>query len=220
MCGRVRDPEEHSEIKIRIDKYYLEPRERRTNVPPTSDVPVVTSPEGMRTLEPMRWGIIPPWAKDMKIGYSTFNARADGVTTKPAFRGAWRAGQRCLVLTGGFYEWRKPDKQPFAVSLGNRGVMPMAGLWECWNGPEGPVKSCTIITTEANEMMAEIHDRMPVILDANDWPAWLGEEEATADQLLAMLRPFPAGRMILWPVSRDVGNVKNTGPELEEPIRL
>ena len=95
-------------------------------------MPVLRSKDGKRILEPMRWGLIPSWAKDGKMAFSTFNARADGIDTKPAFRGAWKAGRRCLIVTDGFYEWRKSDKQPFAIGMGNRGLMTMAGLWEAW----------------------------------------------------------------------------------------
>lgn len=220
MCGRVRLPSDYSEIKIdpfpgAIVNYFT----KRWNVPPTLPLPVITSKEGIRRIEAMRWGLLPSWTKDPKLSYSTFNARADTLDTKPAFHGAWKAGRRCLIVTDGFYEWRKGDKQPFAVSMGNRSLMMMAGLWESWKSPEGEwLRSCTIITTDANELMMRVHDRMPVILGFEDWPAWLGETPATLAELKAMLRPFPAERLIMWPVDRKVGNVKNEGPELVERI--
>jgi putative SOS response-associated peptidase YedK len=177
MCGRVRLPDDYSEIQLSLFKDgWRGTTSRRWNVPPTSMLPVVTSTSGQRTLEPMRWGLIPSWSKDEKIGFSTFNARADSVDTKPAFRGAWKAGRRCLIITDGFYEWRRAgtaDKQPFAISLGNRGPMLMV-LWEARQTPAGEwTRSCTIITTDANDLIAEIHDRMPVILNGDDWGAWL-----------------------------------------------
>ena len=191
----------------------------RYNIAPTTQVPVITSANGERALELMRWGLVPPWAKDLKISYSTFNARADTIATKPAFRGAWKAGRRCLIVTDGFYEWRKSDKQPFCIALGNKQAMMMAGLYETWKPKDGdPVRSCTIITTEPNSLVAPLHDRMPVILGEEDWPAWLGEEPIA--DLAALLRPFPAERMTLWSVGKAVGNVKNQGPELAEPIQL
>src|SRR5947207_371856 len=117
----------------------------------------------------MRWGLIPSWAKNAKIGFSSFNARADAVATRPAFKGAWAKGRRCLVVTAGFYECKKlgaggKEKQPYAVALGNRGPMLMAGLWDVWKSPDGWLRSCIILTTDANGLVAPVHDRMPVIL--------------------------------------------------------
>lgn len=217
MCGRVRLPTDYSELKINAVKdFYRDLKDqRRFNVPPTSIVPALISQKGQRTVEAMRWGLVPSWSKEEKSVFATFNARADGVDVKAAFRGAWRAGQRCLIITDGFYEWRKGDKQPFAISLGNQSPMLMAGLWDEWCGQ----KTCTIITTDANDLLAPIHDRMPVIVDSDDWPAWLGETGAPLDQAKAMLRPFPPERMTLWPVDKKVGNVKNEGPELAEKIQ-
>jgi putative SOS response-associated peptidase YedK len=223
MCGRVFDPEEVSETKLnplkgRKGDRWLWTLPRRYNVPPTMPLPVMTSRDGVRTIEPMRWGLIPSWSKDMKGGFSTFNARADGIDTKPTFKGAWKAGRRGLVLVGGFFEWRKAgvaDKQPFAFAMGNRDIMALAGLWESWKNPEDGqwLKSCTIITTDANDLMVPIHDRMPVILGSEDWEKWLGEEPANENELEAMLKPFPSERMSAWPVTKTVGNVKNDAPD-------
>jgi putative SOS response-associated peptidase YedK len=228
MCARVRDPEvfEFSEIKLNpLAGAVWDFGKRRYNVPPTEPLPVITYEKGERRLQAMRWGLIPSWAKDMKVGFSTFNARADSLDTKAAFKAAWAKGRRCLIVTGGFYEWKKLDpsgkeKHPYAVALGNKGPMLMAGLWDVWKNPaDGQwLRSCTVVTTEANEMLAPIHDRMPVILDSDDWPAWLGEAPANDNQLKAMLKPYPSQRMTMWPVDRRVGNVKNEGPELAEPI--
>src|SRR6185503_3871594 len=122
MCGRVRLPEDYSELKIDLKLHEIVPHDYQPvwNVPPTSMLPVIVSKDGKRRLEPMRWGLIPSWAKDAKVGFSTFNARADAVDNKPAFRRAWQLGRRCLIVTNGFYEWKKlnpdgKDKQPFAV---------------------------------------------------------------------------------------------------------
>lgn len=221
MCGRVKLPEDVSLTKeiLRIKWDRLSEYVPRYNVAPTTMVPVVTSANGERTLERMRWGLIPAWARDEKNLYSTFNARADTVETKPAFRDAWKAGRRCLVVTDGFYEWRKTDKQPFCIALGNKQPMMMAGLWERWKPREGePVRSCTIITTNANALLADIHDRMPVIIGQEDWAAWLGEDPHSDPA--ALLKPFPPERMIMWPVSKRVGNVKNEDAALVEPLRV
>jgi len=223
MCGRASLPNDVSELKqdLRIEWDKLGDYRPRWNAAPTSKLPVVTSsPDRGRTLELMRWGLIPPWAKDGKIARTTFNARAEGIDRKPAFRNAWQAGCRCLVVAGGYYEWRQKDKQPFAMALGNRGLMTFAGLWDLWRALDGAtIKSFTIITTRANALAATIHDRMPVILPPDCWPQWLGEIETTPAQLKAMLRPYSSERMTMWPVDRRVGNVRNDSPDLFEPIR-
>jgi putative SOS response-associated peptidase YedK len=186
----------------------------------------IRSVDGKRTPKMMRWGLLPHWAKDEKIAYSTFNARAEEFTGKPAFRDAWKRGQRCLVVTDGFYEWKKLDpqgkeKQPYAIAMADDGQMVMAGLWAKWKDPKSgdEIQSCTILTTGSNEVMAELHDRMPVILDKTDWPKWLGEEPATDEELLAMLRPSPDQVLKVWPVDKKVGNVRNRGAELALPVQ-
>jgi putative SOS response-associated peptidase YedK len=172
----------------------------------------------------MRWGLLPHWAKDEKISYSTFNARSEEFTTKPAFRDAWERGQRCLVVTDGFYEWKKLDpkgkeKQPYAIAMADAAPMVMAGLWARWNSPSGEeVQSCTILTCGTNNVMGELHNRMPVIVAESDWPKWLGEEPATEEELLAMLKPCPDEALRIWPVDKRVGNVKNKGPQLATPV--
>jgi putative SOS response-associated peptidase YedK len=222
MCGRASLPNDVSELKqdLRIEWDKLGDYQPRWNAAPTTDLPVVTSSEIGRTLELMRWGLIPSWAKDMKIARTTFNARAEGIDTKPAFRGAWKARRRCLVVADGYYEWRDTDKQPFAMALGNRGLMTFAGLWDIWRAPDGTTtRSFAIITTRANALAATIHDRMPVILPPACWPEWLGEVDATPDQLKTMLRPYPSEGMALWPVNKRVGNVRNDSPDLFEPVQ-
>lgn len=219
MCGRIKTPDEINDIRIAmmitIDR--TNAYSPRYNVAPTTPVPVVTSANHERTLEMMRWGLVPSWAKDMKSGYATFNARADSLASKPAFRSAWKAGHRCLVLADGFYEWRKTDKQPFFISLGNRQPMALAGLWEEWRPVAGePVRSCTVITTDANALIRDIHNRMPVIIGPEDWAAWLGEEPASDPALL--MKAFPQERMMLWPVNKRVGNVRNDDASLIERV--
>jgi putative SOS response-associated peptidase YedK len=128
MCGRAKLPDDVSEIKLdlKIDFDQIGDYQPRWNAAPTSKLPVVVAMAGRRTLTSMRWGLIPSWAKDPKLGYSTFNARAETLATRPAFRSAWQAGRRCLVLADGYYEWRDTDKQPFAVALAHRGPMTLA----------------------------------------------------------------------------------------------
>jgi putative SOS response-associated peptidase YedK len=227
MPGRAKLPDDVSEIKLdlKIDFNEIGDYRPRWNAAPTSKLPVVVSHNGERTLTLMRWGLIPSWAKDLKIGSSTFNARAEGIETRPAFRAAWSSGRRCLVIADGYYEWRAADKQPFAVGLSNRGPMTFAGLWDSWRGGDGgTLKSFTIITTAANDLLAPLHDRMPVLLAPDRWAAWLGEHRpgqspASESELKAMLKPYPGGAMTFWPVDRRVGNVRNDSPDLFAPLR-
>ena len=178
--------------------------------------------DGQRALDVMRWGLIPYWAKDIKIGFSTINARAEEVDSKPAFREAFQR-RRCLVPVDNFYEWAKTaaGKQPYAIALADRRLMALAGLWETWRSPAGErIRSFTIVTTVPNELCAELHNRMPVVLKPQAWPQWLGEQPANVPQLKALLVPCPSEEMICWPVSARVGNVKNNDPGLIEPINV
>jgi putative SOS response-associated peptidase YedK len=223
MCGRAKLPDDVSEIKLdlKIDWDEIGDYKPRRNAAPTSRLPVVVSRQGERTLTLMRWGLVPSWAKDLKIGYPTFNARAEGLDTRPAFRTAWTSGRRCLVIADGYYEWRSADKQPFAVALGNRGPMTFAGLWDLWRAPDGQaLKSFTIITTTANDLLQPLHNRMPVLLAPDRWAGWLGEKAVTDAELKAMLTPFPGAGMAFWPVDRRVGNVRNDDPDLFAPVAM
>jgi len=229
MCGRVKLEGDFSELKIafRIPPDYPTPNYAPSwNVAPTDKLPIVRynpKTEG-RALDLMRWGLVPYWAKDIKIGVSTINAMAETVDTKPMFREAFKR-RRCLVPVEAYYEWKKLDaktKQPYAFALKGGSVMALAGLWETWKSPaQELVRSFTIVTTTRNELCAEIHNRMPVILPPSVWPAWLGEESVDrAETLKMLLAPYPADDMVMWPVDRRVGNVRNNDPALIEPIAL
>jgi len=174
----------------------------RENIAPTQPVAVLANPE-TRRIEYMRWGLIPSWAKDISIGSKMFNARAETIQEKPSFKTAF-ARRRCLIPADGFYEWQKQEKgpsKPFRFQLKGKQPFAFAGLWELWRSPEGDeLKSCTIITTDANEIVAKVHPRMPVILDtANCWQ-WL--EKKDANGLQAMLAAYPAVLMESKPVER------------------
>lgn len=187
-----------------------------TNGAPTEDLPVVRLRDGQRHLDLLRWGLVPPWAKELKIGSRFINARAETVATQPAFRDAYQR-RRCLVPASAFYEWRRDGKakQPFAIGPALGDALTLAGLWDRWKSPEGQwVVTCTIVTTTPNSAMAALHDRMPVILGEADWPLWLGEREGEAN---ALLRPCPDDWLKIWPVSAAVNNVRNKGPELLAP---
>jgi putative SOS response-associated peptidase YedK len=227
MCGRARLSSDVSEIKL----VFSIPPERPPpnfaaswNVAPTDSLPVVRydARAGERSLEVMRWGLVPFWAKDIKVGFSNINAKAEGVDTRPAFREAFQR-RRCLVPLDNFYEWKKlgKDRQPYAVALADRRLMAMAGMWESWRSPAGErLHSFAIVTTAPNELLAPVHDRMPVILGPENWPLWLGEAPANPARLKALLVPYPADDMVIWPVDRRIGNVKNNDPSLIEPIAL
>jgi putative SOS response-associated peptidase YedK len=175
--------------------------------------------ERVRKCELMRWGLIPSWAKEIG-NFSTFNARDDGIRSKPLFRGAWQAGRRCIVPASSFFEWKKPERQPFAIALGNKGPMAFAGLWDERRQPDGKrMRSATIITCTPNTLLAPIHNRMPAILGEEDWAKWLGEAPANENELMALLKPFAAERMTLWPVGKEVGNVKNESASLIAPLK-
>jgi putative SOS response-associated peptidase YedK len=217
MCGRVRLSSDVSEIKL----VFSIPPERPTpnfppswNVAPTDTLPVVrydTKAE-QRSLDLLRWGLIPYWAKDIKVGFANINAKAEGIDSKPAFRKSFER-RRCLVPADNFYEWKKTatEKQPYAIALADRGIMALAGVWENWHAPGGEWVRSFAIT-------GEIHNRMPVILKPETWPAWLGEEPVDAAKLKALLAPYPSDELICWPVSRRVGSVKNNDASLIEPL--
>jgi putative SOS response-associated peptidase YedK len=225
MCGRVRLSSDVSEIKL----VFSIPPDRPTpnfppswNVAPTDSVPVVRydTKADQRSLDMLRWGLIPYWAKDIKVGFANINAKAEGIDSKPAFRKAFER-RRCLVPADNFYEWKKTatGKQPYALALADRGIMALAGVWENWHAPGGEwVRSFAIITTTPNDLCREIHNRMPVILKPEAWPAWLGEEPAGVPELRSLLAPYPAGEMICWPVSPRVGSVRNNDADLIEPL--
>jgi putative SOS response-associated peptidase YedK len=189
----------------------------RYNIAPGQELPVITQGAGGRELSYMKWGLVPHWAKDPRIGYKLINARAETVDCKPAFRASFRHN-RCLVPADGFYEWMKINgKQPVYVSLPGCPVFAFAGLWSCWNKPEGGVlHSCSIITTDASECLRDIHDRMPVIFDREQqYQAWL--EQSDAAVLKSLLHPYP-GELVIHRVSTSVNYSSAEDPRLIEKI--
>jgi putative SOS response-associated peptidase YedK len=228
MCGRVKMEGDFSQLRVLFgipDDYPAPNYAPSWNVAPTDKLPIVryNAKEGHRALDLMRWGLVPYWAKDIKVSFANINAMAETVDTKPAFRDAF-SRRRCLVPIEAFYEWKKlgpKERQPYAISLAAGGVMALAGLWENWKSPSDEwVRSFTIITTVPNELCGQIHNRMPVILPPERWPMWLGEDPGEPEKLKAVLRPYPAKDMTMWPVSTRVGNVRNNDPSLIEPVAL
>jgi len=220
MCGRFalkappRSIQEHFNLSEQVD---LSPR---YNIAPSQKIAVVRQLPGKnsRRLDMLHWGLIPGWAKDMKIGYKMINARAETLAQKPSFRAAFKK-HRCLIAADGFYEWKHAGKakQPFYFHLKTGAVFGFAGLWESWNDPEGSiVESCTIITTAANELIRKIHDRMPVILPPQKYDAWL-QDTTSAAALQRILIPYPAGEMEAYQVKPEVNNPKYDAPDCIRP---
>lgn len=183
------------------------------NLAPTQDGLVLRRhPEtGERHLDALRWGLVPRWSKDATGGARMINARAEGVAERPAFREAF-ARRRCIVPIDGFFEWQAQPggkgKQPFAVAMRDGTPMALAGLWEGWRGPDGAVlRTYTVVTTAATPRLAALHERMPVILPPVAWSPWLGEEPATPEELLGLLRPYPGEALRVWPVGPRVSKV-------------
>lgn len=191
------------------------------NIAPSRAIAAVRiAPEGpaKRELARLRWGLVPSWAKDPAVGYRMINARAETAPDKPAFRSAFRR-RRCLVPADGFYEWRKTGgrKQPYYVRMADGKPFAFAGLWERWEGPDGEVASCAILTTGPNDLLAPIHDRMPVILSPGDFDPWLDPETSDPATLLPLMRPYPPGAMVAFPVRALVNNPAADDPRCIEP---
>jgi putative SOS response-associated peptidase YedK len=197
--------------------------EPRYNIAPTQDVAVVRQEGSTRALALLRWGLVPSWSKDPTIGARMINARAETAAEKPAFRAAFKQ-RRCLVLADGFYEWQSSgqgrQKQPFYIHMKDGKPFALAGLWERWQGDEGgsTLETCTILTTEPNELVRPIHNRMPVILAPADYGQWLDPAMQQAGPLQAMLQPYPAAALDAYPVSRAVNNARHDSPECVAPL--
>ncbi len=237
MCGRYfrRSDKQRIAEAFRLGKlppgFVLSPD---FNIAPSTFQPVIrlSRDTGLREIVLMRWGLVPFFTgalKDVK-GLSTINARSETVATSGSFREPFRK-RRCLVPVDGFYEWKKPTKsakQPFAFTLRGGGPFAFAGIWDAWKEPKSSpqetdrwLQSFSILTTDANELMATVHTRMPVILHPRDYDRWLQRGEADPaqlQQLLAMLRPYEAEAMTAAPANPSVGNVRNNGPEMLDPI--
>jgi putative SOS response-associated peptidase YedK len=235
MCGRFRLArkkeilEESFGIDDVLDDLEWTPR---YNVAPGQMIAVIRQEAGAegarpaRRLSQMRWGLIPYWAKEPAIGNKMINARSESVAGKAAFAEALRC-RRCLIPADGFYEWKREGKwkQPYCFTLVDDAMFGFAGLWDCWRGPQGEtVESCTILTGEANELLREIHDRMPVILPPDAYEQWLDLRVTDVQQLLPLLKPFPAAQMRGYRVSPRVNNViyddAECAAEVEAPAAL
>jgi putative SOS response-associated peptidase YedK len=194
--------------------------EPRYNIAPSQPAAAVRVEEGERRLVLLRWGLIPFWAKDPKVGYKMINARAETAHKTPAFRAAFR-GRRCLIPASGFYEWDKKggSRQPYHIRRADGQPLAFAGLWEHWEGEEGKtvIESCTILTTSASEPVARLHERMPVILEPEEFDSWLDPEEKRVERLRELLQPAAPGVLEMHPVSTYVNKAGNEGEKCLEP---
>jgi putative SOS response-associated peptidase YedK len=219
MCGRFSQSSSAEEIAetFQVETVDLPPR---YNVAPSQTVAAVLQlpDNSQRQLQWLRWGLIPAWSKDSSIGFKTINARAETVAEKPSYRSAFRQ-RRCLIPANGFYEWQrlegsKSKKQPYFFSLREVDLFAFAGLYESWASPTGEIiKTFTVITTTANELVETIHDRMPVILNSQDHDLWLDPSFGGIDRLQTLLKPYPAEAMKIYPVSTLVNSTKNDSVE-------
>lgn len=221
MCGRfvvaVNDP---NVIQQEFNLDSVEGLTNSYNVSPTQYAPVITN-EHPKELSFYRWGLVPSWAKDISVGNKMINARADGIAEKPSFRSALKR-RRCIVPVSGFYEWQKGEgkaKTPMYIHLKDSEVFGLAGLWEIWNSPDGDeLRTFTIITTDANDFMTAIHNRMPVILPKADYAKWLDPNEVDGKLLQPLLKPFDSRKMTAYEVSRAVNTPSINEPELIQPV--
>jgi putative SOS response-associated peptidase YedK len=219
MCGRYTLKTPVSELQKQFELTAAPPElKERFNIAPTQEVPVVLN-TGPRQLELVRWGLIPFWAKDAKIGNKMINARGETLAEKPAYRDALRR-KRCLVLVDGFYEWKEGPlgKTPLHIRKKSGQPFAFAGLWDSWRDPSGAtLRSCTIVTTRANALMSRFHDRMPVILEPGARELWLRPEALEPSSLLELVRPYAGDDLEAFEVSRLVNSPKNDLPECVLP---
>jgi len=223
MCGRftLRAP---SRLQLSLFQLgELPSLPSRYNIAPSQSIAAVRVKTGTkdknRELAMLRWGLIPSWAKEPAIGNTLINARGESIATKPAFRSAFKS-RRCLILADGFYEWQKKEgaKQPFYIQVGGGQPFAFAGLWEHWEDPQGEmVESAAIVTTDANDTMRPIHNRMPVILAPKDYDIWLDLTIKDAKLLEPLLRPYPSDAMIATPVSTYVNNPRHNDERCVAP---
>ncbi len=225
MCGRYRLSRRKEVLAEHFGADFADlDWEPRYNIAPTQPVPVIRHDDRGPTLlaSLMRWGLIPTWAADPAIGARTINARSETAASKPSFREPLRK-QRCLVLADGFYEWQRAasGKRPFCFEVADSRLFEFAGRWDRWSGPNGQVvESCTILTTTPNLLLADVHDRMPVILPTEHHGCWLDPTMQDVASVVSLLKPFDSKLMKRYPVSTRVNLVANDDPECSAPVDL
>lgn len=219
MCGRFTLTSDGAKLAEAFPGIVVpEHMEPRYNIAPTQPVVAVLN-DGKNTATFLRWGLIPHWAKDPKVGHKMINARAESLAVKPSFFESFRK-RRCLVLADGFFEWKKDaaGKVPIYIRLKTGRPFAFAGLWDTWRAKGEEIVSCTIITTNSNELVAQIHDRMPVIIAPGGHASWIDPKERKPDDLKPLLVPYTSTDMIAYEVSNKVNNPKVEGPECVVPI--
>ncbi|MBZ5523659.1 MAG: SOS response-associated peptidase [Acidobacteriia bacterium] len=230
MCGRYRLTATERYIAEHFNLDAEPDWTSRYNIAPSQPVLAIRQDpkHPRRESSLLRWGLVPYWAKDPSIGFRTINAKSETAAEKPAFREALKK-RRCLVPANGFYEWKKmgpKDKQPYNIGMKDDGLFAFAGLWERWRDPADkspeskPLETLTILTTAANALVAEVHDRMPVILSPDDYDLWLDPGITDPARVAELLRPFDARLMKKYPVSKRVNKVENDDPECGEEVKL
>jgi putative SOS response-associated peptidase YedK len=216
MCGRFVTIIPYEELKAIFGIIESPNRTNpRYNVAPTQDVGVVRQGEDkLNHFDQLRWGLIPSWSKDPSISAHTINARSETVAEKPSFRHAIKKN-RCIVPVSGFYEWNRlgGDKKPYFIYLLDKSPMALAGVWEYWKGPEGPIESFSILTTSANRVVGQLHDRMPVILRPDDYGMWLDKSLQNPHNLELLYKPFSDEAISLYEVSKVVNNARHDSPD-------
>ncbi len=221
MCGRYTLTSPGEVVAEVFELPFVPDLAPRYNMAPTQEAAIVRVPAAgaPRTLDRLRWGLIPAWAKDPAIGNRMINARAETVAEKPAYRDSFRR-QRCLVAADGFYEWKRQGKakQPYLIRRADRQPFAIAGLWAAWRGAGVPVETFTILTTEPNDLMRDLHDRMPVLLDRRDFAAWLDPANRDTATLQSLLVPAPTTGWEALPVTTRVNSPANDTPDCLEPL--
>jgi putative SOS response-associated peptidase YedK len=222
MCGRFAQRSNPKRLAKEFKVAEVPDVEARYNIAPTQEIlGVVESADG-REMKFFKWGLIPSWAKDTSMGARLINARSETVAEKPAFGQAFKE-RRCIIPADGFYEWQRTNgkKQPFFFQMKDESPFGFAGLWERWQGVgQQVIESCTILTTEANEILRPVHDRMPVILSPDDYELWLDEDLRKRELLKDLLRPYPAEEMLSYPVSTAINSPQNQGATLIERMTV
>ncbi|ESS71672.1 hypothetical protein MGMO_93c00300 [Methyloglobulus morosus KoM1] len=222
MCGRFALYTDPLALAKRFQTDNVPDIKASYNVAPSQTISIVRQENSKRHFAFARWGLIPSWAKEINTGYSTINARAETVAEKPTFRSAFKH-RRALVICDGYFEWQEQAnnkvKQPWFITLKDKQPMALAGLWEQWRGSDGSeIESCSIIVTSGNELMQNIHDRMPVILPNQHWESWLATDNTDTNGLQTLLTQYPSEQMTAWPVSTVVNSPRHNTEECIKPV--
>lgn len=220
MCGRfvlIANPSAVQQaFNLAVPPAQMQPR---YNIAPTQPVAVITN-ENPQEVTYHKWGLIPSWAKDMSMAAKMINARSESAAEKPAFRSAFRR-RRCIIPADGFYEWKEQgkDKTPMFIHMNDQSLFGMAGLWEIWHDPDGgELRTCSILTTDANPFMQQYHHRMPVVLHKDDYPLWLSSKEEPLPILQGLMQPWSDDNFAAYAVSKAVNKPANDSPQLIEPV--